>query len=138
MGTILMVVGFVLLFAGLRLMMIRNALRRTGKQGPENLRQIKREGILLCICGIAGLVVAGFSNWVNFSPRISATVWNGGGTILLLGIFQFIQYKVLVSNESDVQKKTELIKNSSLIAAGVGGVLIILTVILGAFKVVTY
>ena len=101
-SSILLSIGFPLLVLGARLMMVRNALRRSGQVSLEHANQVGREGWILSITGLIVLAIGILLYWLlPYTPAMA--VISAGGLLIPLGIAQLIQWTVHRGRGSDSQ-----------------------------------
>lgn len=101
-SSILLSIGFPLLVLGVRLMTVRNALRRAGQVSLEHANQVGREGWILSITGLIVLLIGILLYWLlPYTPAMA--VINAGGLLIPLGIAQLIQWTVQRGRGSDGQ-----------------------------------
>lgn len=118
----LLPIGFGLLVLALRLMMVRNSLRRAQAPSPEILNQIRKEGFILLEGGLAILIVGFIARPLFGSLPAEANILIGTGAsaayLSLPSLLQVIVYRVK-GNERQVfiGARVVLIVGSLCIAA---------------------
>jgi len=101
-SSILLSIGFPLLLLGVRLMMVRNALRRTGQVSLEHANQLGKEGWILSVTGLIVLLIGILLHWLlTYTPAMA--IINAGGLLIPLGIAQLIQWTVQRGRGTDGQ-----------------------------------
>ena len=90
--SLLLKIGLGLGVVGIRLMMVRNALRRAGTVSMDIANEVGREGLLISIIGLIVLLVGAFSHGLSSMEAIA--IIGTGGALMLLGLFQLVQWTV--------------------------------------------
>ncbi|MBM3148816.1 MAG: hypothetical protein FJ008_01975 [Chloroflexi bacterium] len=96
-------IGLGLLVLGVRLMLVRNALRRAGIVPEEIAKKVKREGKILFIVGAVVIVIGCIFYRLLSKPETMAIV-NAGAILAPLGLAQLIQGVVLKQQGSGRQR----------------------------------
>jgi len=129
--------GFPLMVLGVRLMIIRNSLRRASRAAeasPEHKEILSRlhvpwrEGILLTAGGFIVLVV-GLIYYLSLSHPAGWAIVNAGALLVILGIGQFIQARAQRLPEPERLKSESLIHAGAWFATVVGFAFIITYVV---------
>lgn len=86
-STLLLAIGFGLLVIGIRLMMIRNTLRRAGNVPTALANQVMREGLIIFSIGLIALLMGIF--WTRGMVLI-----NSGASLTYLGVLSLVHWTV--------------------------------------------
>jgi len=87
----LLVIGFGLLVLAVRLMALRNNLRRAGDIQAVVANEVLREGLLVCIVGLIVLMIGIFGPLLSTETRI---LTDTGAAVTYIGLLSIIQWVV--------------------------------------------
>jgi len=101
--TSLLVIGFGLLVLAVRLMTLRNNLRRAGNVQTVVANEVLREGLIICVGGLIVLIIGISGSLLSIETRI---LTDTGAAVIYIGLLSIIQWVVQrgKGNEQQVRK----------------------------------